>query len=285
MKKIKYLLFAACFTICFAACSDDDNFQESILNTEPEPQTALDEWIWDNFTEQFNIRVIYKWKTFEISPELLLVPVEESKVIPFLEVIRKVWMQPYIQLGGDIFFKETTPKQIALVGSVGFMEDGLYLLGEAERGRRITIFGLNTLPITASRVEKFAHDFHHEFSHILNQLKSYPPAFESISAGSYSSTWMQATPSEYLGAGFISEYAMSDAVEDFAEMVSWFLIYDATRWENRFLAAGGPGTVGYNKLKEKETIMLQYMKNMYNIDMYALRNLVQIEITKVVAEL
>lgn len=270
---------------CFAACSDDDDFQDSILDTTPDPRTPLDDWIWDNFTNDYNIRVIYKWKTFEVSPELLLVPVDEAKVIPFLEVIQKVWMGPYIQLGGEVFFKETAPKQIALVGSVGFMEDGLYLLGEAERGRRITILGLNTRPINADRVEQFAHDFHHEYTHILNQLKSYPTAFETISAGSYTTAWTQVSLANVLGQGFISNYAMSDATEDFAEMVSWFVIYDADRWDLRLQAAGGPGAEGYTKLKEKETIMLQYMKNMYNIDLYALRDLVQVEIAKVIAEL
>jgi substrate import-associated zinc metallohydrolase lipoprotein len=268
---------------CFAACSDDDDFQDSILDTTPEPRTPLDNWIWDNFTNDYNIRIIYKWKTFEISPEVLLVPVEESKVIPFLEVIQKVWMGPYIQLGGAPFFKETAPKQIALVGSVGYMEDGQYLLGEAERGRRITILGLNILELNATQVTQFAHTFHHEYTHILNQLKRYPTAFEAISADSYTTSWAQVT-NPYV-AGFISNYAMSDASEDFAEMTAYFVILNANSWDLRFQAAGGPGAEGYNKLKEKETIMLQYMKNMYNIDMYALRNLVQEELAKVIAEL
>ncbi|MDR2131158.1 MAG: putative zinc-binding metallopeptidase [Odoribacteraceae bacterium] len=282
MRHLKYALIAACLA-CFMACSDDDDFQESILNSVPEPQTPLDEWIWETFTKEYNIRVIYKWKTFEITPELNLVPTEEAKIIPFLEIIRKVWMLPYIDLGGAPFFKETAPKQIALVGSIGFMEDGLYLLGEAERGRRITILGLNTRPINELRVKQFTHDFHHEYTHILNQLKSYPPAFEAISAGSYTTSWSQITNS-YV-EGFISPYAMADANEDFAEMVSYFVILDAATWDRRLQAAGQPTSEPYRKLKEKETIMLQYMKNMYNIDMYELRNRVQVEMAKIIAEL
>jgi substrate import-associated zinc metallohydrolase lipoprotein len=284
MRQLKYWFVVALVAIC-SACSDDDDFQDSILEIIPETRSELDEWIWDNFTEDYNIRVIYKWKTFEISPELKLVPVNEDKVVPFLEVIRKVWMQPYIQLGGEVFFKETTPKQIALVGSVGFMEDGYYLLGEAERGQRITILGLNTRVIDKDLVEQYAHDFHHEYTHILNHIKSYPPAFETISAAQYTSSWAQTALSEVLGQGFISNYAMSDAVEDFAEMLSWFVIYDEARWDLRLQASGGPGSVGYSRLKEKETIMIQYMKNMYNIDMYALRALVQRAMADVIAEL
>ncbi|MDR2414185.1 MAG: putative zinc-binding metallopeptidase [Odoribacteraceae bacterium] len=284
MRHLKYLLIAAC-AACFMACSDDDDFQESILDITSEPQTALDEWIWDRFTKEYNIRVIYKWKTFEVTPELNLVPVEEARVIPFMDIIWKVWMQPYIQLGGEVFFKETAPKQIALVGSIGFMEAGVYLLGEAERGRRITILGLNTRPIDKTRVEQFTHDFHHEYIHILNQLKSFPPAFEAISAGDYTSSWSQYSHVQAMGMGFISNYAMADANEDFAEMASYFVFLSASSWENRFQATGQPGSEAYNKLKEKETIMLQYMKGMYNIDMYALRNLVQTAMAKVIAEL
>ena len=209
MKHLKYLLIALC-AACVMACSDDDDFQESILGIEPEPQTELDNWIWDNFTEDFNIRIVYKWKTFEVTPELNLVPVEEQRVIPFLDVIWKVWMQPYIQLGGEVFFKETAPKQIVLVGSIGFMEAGIYLLGEAERGRRITILGLNTRPLDRMRVEQFTHDFHHEYAHILNQLKSFAPAFETISAGEYTTSWSQYSHIQALQMGFISNYAMAD---------------------------------------------------------------------------
>ncbi|MDR0544949.1 MAG: putative zinc-binding metallopeptidase [Odoribacteraceae bacterium] len=284
MRHLKYLLIVAC-AVCLAACSDDDDFQESILGVAPEPQTELDNWIWDNFTEDFNIRVVYKWKTFEVTPELNLVPVEEQRVIPFLDVIWKVWMQPYIQLGGEVFFKETAPKQIVLVGSIGFMEAGVYLLGEAERGRRITILGLNTRPLDRMRVEQFTHDFHHEYIHILNQLKSFPPAFETISAGEYTTSWSQYSHTQALQMGFISNYAMADVNEDFAEMGSYFVYATANGWENRFLTAGQPGSEPYRKLKEKETIMLQYMKSMYNIDMYALRALVQEAMSKVIAEL
>jgi substrate import-associated zinc metallohydrolase lipoprotein len=285
MKQLKYLLLAA-FMACFAACSDDDDFQESILDTTPELRTPLDDWIWDNFTEEYNIRIIYKWKTFEISPELLLVPVEEAKVIPFLEIIQKVWMKPYVQLGGEAFFKETAPKQIALVGSVGYMEDGQYLLGEAERGRRITILGLNILTLDRKQVRQFAHTFHHEYTHILNQLKRYPTTFETISAASYNATtWAQVELGEALRQGFISNYAMSDASEDFAEMAAYFVISNAEEWGHFFDAAGGPGTDAYNKLREKETAVLQYMKNIYGIDMYALRDLVQEELAKVTEEL
>ena len=234
MKHLKYLFIVA-IAACFMACSDDDDFQDTILEIVSEEQTPLDEWIRGNFTETYNIRVIYKWKTFEVTPELNLVPVEEDKVILFLQIIQKVWMNPYIQLGGASFFKQTTPKQIALVGSIGFMEDGLYLIGEAERGRRITILGLNTRPIDEMHVQQFTHDFHHEYMHILNQLKSYPPAFETISAGEYTTAWTQI--SNPFVEGFISNYAMADANEDFAEMASYFVILNANSWDLRFQAA------------------------------------------------
>jgi substrate import-associated zinc metallohydrolase lipoprotein len=284
MRQLKYWFVATLVALC-VACSDDDDFQSSILDAEPEVRSELDEWIWQNFTSPYNIRVIYKWKTFEISPELKLVPVLEDKVQPFLEIVQTVWVEPYLELGGPTFFKETTPKQIALVGSLGFMEDGYYLFGEAERGQRITILGLNTRVVDEEVVRQYAHDFHHEYTHILNQRKAYPAAFEAISAGQYTTSWGQVSGSAAMAQGFISNYAMSDAVEDFAEMVSYFVIFPADTWNTLFNTLQENAPTAYNRLKEKETIMIQYMKNMYNIDMYALRTHVQNAMAAVIADL
>lgn len=283
MKKLKYILIVLIAVAGFTACSDDDDFHDSILESVPEAYSELDLWIREYYTIPYNINIMYKWKTFEGNSELNLVPVQEDKVIPFLDIVKRVWMEPYLELGGDQFFRENSPKQIMLIGSVGYQEDGTYVLGEAEQGYRISIFGLNTRPIDDMTILQYTHDFHHEFTHILHQREKYPPAFEEICAGDYTTGWTQISNMDALKKGFITAYAMADPNEDFAEMISYFVILTTDSWNLRFDALG-VGTEAYNKLKEKETIILQYMKNNYNIDLYQLREKVQAVLARIYEE-
>ena len=57
---------------------------------------------------------------------------------------------------------------------------------------------------------------------------------------------------------------------------------DEENWQGMFLYPDSEEA--RKKLKEKETIMLQYMKNVWGIDMHQLRKLVQDEIAKILKE-
>ncbi len=198
-----------------------------------------------------------------------MVPPKEDRVRPFLETIVKGWVKAYEEsTAGPVFFKTMAPKQIMLVGSAGFNTDGTYVIGEAEQGNKITIYNINMNdPTAVSILDGNLRVFHHEFSHVLHHTQEYPEAFELISAGDYTSEWSSvARPNT---VGFISSYAAMDPDEDFAEMVSWFIDRDSAGWEGHMIAGGN--AEGSRKLREKESIMLNYMRNVWNIDLYQIR--------------
>lgn len=257
----------------FAACSEE-KFHPSILDTKEEAMSELDRWVTDSFRIPHNIEVIYHWDDFESDPSFVLVPPSEEKVEPFLRVIRKMWINPYTELAGLDFFNKYCPKQIMLVGSAGYNADGSYTMGQTENGSKITVYNLNMdTPTDENAMKSYTHTFHHEFAHVFHQTEELPEAFELVTADAYTSSWANVSLSDALNNyGCISSYAMADADEDFAEMVSWFLIMPQEEWEkivdNRF-------NPGCKKIKEKETIMLNYMKNVWGIDMYRLREKVQ----------
>lgn len=260
-----------------AACSDDDDFRPSILNTGEEEWTELDEWIMENFTEPHNIEVIYQWDDFESNQEYNLVPPAEDKVLPFLEVIQQVWVEPYMEVAGASFFSPLCPKQIMLVGSAGYNTDGTYLMGEAEGGNKITMYNLNyDDPKNATMVEQYTHNFHHEFAHILHQTVEYPEAFGLLSADAYTSGWT--TESNWFAKGCISRYALADADEDFAEMLAYFVHSPETKWKQYMNSGGAEGS---KKLKEKETLLLNYMQSVWGIDLHAVREKVLAAMLKV----
>lgn len=122
--------------------------------------------------------------------------------------------------------------------------------------------------------------FHHEYVHILHQLEKYPPAFEEISAKDYTTNWSGIADPYQLG--FVSNYAAADANEDFAETVAKFIMMEEKEWNGMLMYPDSEEAK--KKLKEKETIMLQYMKNVWGIDMYQLRKLVQAEVAKILEE-
>lgn len=252
----------------FAACSEED-FEPSILSTTTEEgMTALDQWIYENYTKPYNIEILYRWDDFESDPNYNLVPPYEDRVEPFLRVLRKVWIEPYLEVAGEDFFAELCPKQIMLVGSAGYNSDGTYLLGQAEAGNKITMFNINLDdPAEENTMTLFTHNFHHEFSHILHQTIEYPEAFALISANEYTESWTSL--SNYLNLGFVSLYAAADADEDFAEMFATFLRVDDEMWNNYMNAADNQEA--RDKVQEKATLMLNYMQSSWGIDMYELR--------------
>ena len=271
----KWLLIWS-LAVLFAACSDED-FHPSILEVEEEELSELDQWIMDNFTKPYNIEILYQWVDFESNQDYNLVPPEEDKVRPFLEVIKTVWVDPYLKVAGDDFFATLCPKQVMLIGSAGYNEDGTYLLGEAAGGNKITMYNLNyDDPKSDNMVLQYVHNFHHEFSHILHQTVEYPESFGLVTADVYTSNWATVS-SGWFQSGCISNYAMADADEDFAEMFSYYVHSTEQQWDSYMLAGG-------EKIQEKETLLLNYMQSVWGVDMDALRAEVLTAIEKVKQE-
>ena len=75
---------------------------------------------------------------------------------------------------------------------------------------------------------------HHEFSHILHQTKSFPKEYEQISAGLYDSqSWQYHSDEEAYALGFVTPYSMSEAHEDFVEVISSYITDTRETWEKR----------------------------------------------------
>src|SRR5436190_14731500 len=131
-----------------------------------------------------------------------------------------------------MIFKNISPKFFVLVGSPAY-ERGAVKLGTAEGGRKVTLYDVNDFRIKGmpgyvlsdtDNVRQVFHTIHHEFAHILDQNIDVPIEFSQSSASVYTSDWLNVTPDEARNDGFISQYAISGAVDDWAEMVSLMLV-------------------------------------------------------------
>ena len=267
MKKI--IIFAALCLSFLTAC-DKEDLGGSNIHVPEFDYNALsetDKYIYDHYTVPYNVEVVYRWNQGDVSSDDMrknLVPPRESQVEPFLEMIEKVWVDTYTAEVGQQTLRSYIPKQILLVGSASYNDDGSTTEGTAEGGRQIVLYSVNDFNFELEQIQSYAHVMHHEFAHILHQNVEYDAEFEKITP-SYSSSWMQMNDETARSKGFITAYASSSADEDFAEMVSIMLTNSPEDWDNMIENAGNAAAV--EALRKKEAIVVAYMKNNWGVNM------------------
>lgn len=280
----KYKIFLVVLALAvFASCKKEDDLGDvsSIpgLGGDTWAATAIDVYIRDNFTTPFNVSAKYKWDQGELDFDKTLTPPREEKIVPVLSAIKKVWIDNYVAEAGKLFMQKYIPKFFVLVGSANWNIDGTITLGTAEGGRRIVLYVLNDfrikgdpgyIPSDTTNVKMMFHTIEHEFGHIMHQTVMYPEDFKRISVGDYTSNWNNVADSAANEKGFVSAYAQSAADEDFVEMISLMLVEGKAGYE-AFLA-GLKNDDARNKLRQKETIVVNYFKDVWGIDFYSLQS-------------
>ena len=257
--------------LSFLTACDKEDLGGSNIHVPEFDYNALsetDKYIYDHYTVPYNVEVVVMY----VGPGACrpmtcgknLVPPRESQVEPFLEMIEKVWMDTYTAEVGQQTLRSYIPKQLLLVGSASYNDDGSTTEGTAEGGRQIVLYSVNDFNFELEQIQSYAHVMHHEFAHILHQNVEYDAEFEKITP-SYSSSWMQMNDETARSKGFITAYASSSADEDFAEMVSIMLTNSPEDWDNMIENAGNAAAV--EALRKKEAIVVAYMKNNWGVNM------------------
>lgn len=251
------------------SCGEDDldmsHIQVPVFDIES--LTPTDRYIYDSITCPFNVEVKYKWDISETEFDKRLIPPMEDKVVPFMQVLKRVWFDTYVQEVDSDFFKRFVPKQIELIGSANYNSDGTIVQGTAEGGRKIVMYEVNKFdPHKRDELRRFIHVTHHEFAHILHQTKDFSADYQKITPTGYTATWYNYSDAEAHAAGFITSYAMSEAREDFVEMVAEMLTTSPEEWEA--LLDNFPTEESKNQIRQKEEMMVAYMKNTWGIDMH-----------------
>ena len=260
-------------------------------------KTAIDQWLYDTLVVPYNIATKYKWDQFELDVNKQIVPPKEEKIIPVMRSVKRVWMEPYILQGGELFFKRYSPKLFVLAGSADWNLDGSITLGTAEGGRKIVLYLLNDfknksmpgyLPADSVVPKQMFHVIHHEFAHILDQTVRRPVEFDKIGQGFYTADWINTNDYAARQDGFITAYALSNPFEDFVEMISIMLIEGRSGFDNIVNNITGTSVRGTTaaqakaKLRQKESLVVNYFKQAWNIDFYSLQTRVR---TAIVNEL
>ncbi len=279
MKKINILLLLFIGFLTFS-CSEDD-LKDSIIKDPVKVSSEVDDWISEKMTSPFNIEVIYKWDDEETDLAKNLVPPFQDTVIPFLNVLKTLWIDTYVEQAGEDFVKELSPKQILLVGSKNFNADGTITEGTAEGGRKIVLYGLNHFdPHGEESIKHMIHVVHHEFAHIMHQTKDFGIEYGKITPEGYTSTWFNTPTKKAREAGFITAYSQKSTHEDFVDMIATFLTNTNEEWEAILAEIENPK--GVEAIRKKEAIIADYFMQSWGINFYDFQNLVSSEITRLV---
>jgi substrate import-associated zinc metallohydrolase lipoprotein len=250
------------------ACSKDDLTPDSILlgmGGDTWVKSELDEWLYQEFVIPYNMEIKYKWDPYEVNLQKMFVPVEESKVKDLMTAVKKIWVMPYENKAGSRFIKILAPKRYVLVGTPEYNGTS-QTLGYAEGGNKITILDVNTFDKTsAANVRSRLKTVEHEFAHTLHQTVLYPEEFTTISYDAYTGNWNTTPDAEFPSYGFVSKYARANSDEDFAETVSYIIMNGRAAF-NSYVASAG--TIGGTRLRAKEAIIVNYFKQVWNIDFY-----------------
>lgn len=289
MKYLKAFIIAILPVLAITSCGKEDLNVDDIsgLGGDIWTPTTIDKWLYDSLTVPYNIATKYKWDQSELEQDKTIVPPDESKIIPVMRSVKKVWIDAYVAEGGDIFFRKYCPKFFVLAGSASWNLDGSITLGTAEGGRKVVLYLLNEfknkttpgyVPADSGVVKQMFHVIEHEFTHILDQTIRRQVEFDAVCAGFYTSDWINTFDAEARKDGFITAYALSKPAEDWAEMVSIMLIEGRGGFDaivNSISSASVRGTTpdeAKAKLRLKESLVVNYFKQAWNIDFYSLQS-------------
>lgn len=268
--------------LTFASCAHEDQPKESQLDFSQPVKTELDKWISTNYLNPYNINAQYKWDQNKVDNNRFLFPPLVDKVQPALNIVKQIWIDSYSEVGGADFVKILAPREILLVGGVNSNSNGTRTLGIADSGQRITLFEVDYLDRKdRANVTEFIHTIQHEYVHILNQNKPFDEqAWQKITPGDYTGTWHLEVLQTSRNLGFVTNYARNNITEDFAETAS--IILTSSKEEYAALLASITSADGVAKLQRKEAIVVQYYRDAFGIDFYALRDAAQRNTTNVI---
>lgn len=284
-KYIVYSLLAACTLTAFNSCSDDDLSSTSVITGKKRTQNDFDKWLYTNFVLPYNVEIQYLYEDNESDMKQYDVPADSAQSVELAHLIKYTCAEAYDQVGGVPFTRKYFPKLFSFLGEFEYENNNTMKLGTAEGGKKIRMIGVNHLNKYLNNLpmlnELYLKTIHHEFVHILNQTKDYPREFDQVTGNSYvNDSWSSDVyVTGYLKRGFITAYSQKEAREDFAEMVSTYIISSKSQWNSylaKSLVTDEDGKVtdrtGYDALLKKLEICKRYYKETFNIDLDELRD-------------
>ena len=278
-KNLLACLLCGSVAAALVSCSGDDDLSPvSVVTTDQVDYTEFDLWLQRNYVLPYNIVFKYRYEDNESDMDYYTIPARYDASVKLAHIVKYVCLEAYDEVGGITFTRSFFPKLIFTIGEWEYKNNGTYILGTAEGGRKITLSGANYIDQYVGSAENLNHYYlktvHHEFTHILNQTKVYSADFKLITGSGYVADKWSESPydADNLSRGFITAYAQHSHEEDFAEMLSCFVCNSEAQWDEWMQQAGPAGS---RLITAKLDIVADYMLTTFSIDVYQLRSAIQ----------
>lgn len=277
------ILVVATALVSLVSCRKEPALNpESIIVVPQENLNAFDKWLEANYVDPYNILVKYRYDMSEADYSYYTIPADMECSIIMAHLVKYMCIDSYDEVAGAAFTRRYFPKMFFYIGEWEYKNNGTYILGTAEGGKKIYLTGVNYIPMVlagqyqgytdpAEAVNHFyVKTIHHEFTHILNQTKDFPSDFTQVTPTEYVNDDWSNMP-DNLQHGFISAYARASDREDFAEVTSLFVTHTDEWWDKQMAKAGANGA---SLITTKLDIVKSYFKTAFGIDLEDLRSTV-----------
>ena len=287
-KNILALSLLAAVAAGFTACSDEDLSSESVIKPSKTAETVFDKWLHKNFVVPYNIQVQWRYEDNESDMSYYDVPADSAQSVELAHIIKYTCVEAYTEAAGIDFTRRYFPKLFSFLGEFEYENSGNMKLGTAEGGKKIRLLGVNHLNAyknnRSSLDELYLKTIHHEFVHIVNQTKDYPREFGMVTPTGYvNDSWSsEKYGSGYEKRGFVTAYSQKEEREDFAEVVSTYIISTEAQWNailKNAIVVGSDGKAasdqpGVTAIQKKLEICKRYYKETFNVDLDKVRDAV-----------
>ncbi|TCI85915.1 zinc-binding metallopeptidase [Tenacibaculum sp. M341] len=260
---------------CFSSCDEDNlpNEDISVVRIENEVNNDFDAYLQREFVDKYNVELNYKLSFIELNLNQTVVPADYEKSIRMANIMKFLCFEPFDKVAPENFMKFYFPKQVVLIGSGAFQNNGTVILGTAESGRKISLYDVNSLDLTDVEVlfRRYFRTIYHEFAHIWHQTLPFSVDFNQITPTTYTGdSWNESWGvGESLQAGYISDYASNEPNEDFVELIAHYVTFTPDRWNQTLVDAGTDGAAIIN---QKINIVRNYLATTWSIDIDELRD-------------
>ena len=300
MKKILNFIVLALTVVLVFQCDSEDANSKYVAPENPDISNEIDTYLYNNndqsLFELYGTATRWRWSDNFIDPDERATPIKSELVIPMTQLVEYLWIGPFTSVGeeGKAFIDKLFPPELVLLGSRIYELDGSAKLGYAEGGARVTILDANSLDyqsrswLTNSN-SGMLRTLHHEFTHIVDGVYGIPVGFNTISESYVGVDWLNISLNDAIKLGMMSPYGASSETEDFAEIISNFLVMDPETFQDTFItqqdcseADTAAATLACNELNEgrvlirqKVDLVVEYYQNEFGIDLYEVRTELQ----------
>lgn len=276
-----YFIFSL-LVICLCGCEKEAALAPQQETMQPTTANELDQWITAHLTRPYNMEVTYKERSFRepnLHPNQAPDP---TKIQPVIEALTALWIQPFEQATDTTFMRRHAPRELRLFGRPN--------LNEVNRGEIATSLGEAILPLYNINQFSVAGDGQNKavfellrmtmFAFAKRLLYFRPADLDRLAAYNQYPYFNWSVDADAVGEGnyrfvgnvyclkrgFLTNGAMSSAIDDFAETFSTIICTTSTELNDQLQTAQDYGSSQAAEiLRNKIRFVDDYLLNNYKI--------------------